>query len=138
MKTPAVHPFAIAPIAALLLAMVGTPSIAQVTAAATDTTVQHPAGGWTHSGISDDPDKVSYAYPNNLIDRGGQRGRTLIVLAGEASAFKPSVQRALVNLSCSAIPTNRLAVPSLPRISLRRVRCAFAAACNERHADCQK
>ncbi len=40
--------------------------------------LQKPSGGWTYSGISDDPGQVSYAYPNNLIDRGGQRHRTLI------------------------------------------------------------
>jgi len=44
----------------------------------TDVALTRPAGGWTYSGLTDDPDKVSYAYPNNLIDRGGQRQRTLI------------------------------------------------------------
>jgi uncharacterized protein YfaP (DUF2135 family) len=43
-----------------------------------DVTMTHPPGGWTYSGISDDPGQVSYAYPNNLIERGGQRQRTLI------------------------------------------------------------
>lgn len=37
-----------------------------------------PAGGWTHSGLSEHNARVSYAYPNNLVDRGGQRHRTLI------------------------------------------------------------
>ena len=85
MKTPFATAFApvLACVAASMLAMVGTPCIAQGTAPAAasnpgDTTVQRPAGGWTYSGVSDDPAKVSYAYPNNLIDRGGQRGRTLI------------------------------------------------------------
>jgi len=77
MKTPAAT--ALALVFASMFAMVGTPSIAQVTpSSAGDTTVQRPAGGWTYSGVSDDPAKVSYAYPSNLIDRGGQRGRTLI------------------------------------------------------------
>jgi uncharacterized protein YfaP (DUF2135 family) len=40
--------------------------------------LQRPSGGWSFSGISDDPGQVKYAYPNNLIDRGGQRQRTLI------------------------------------------------------------
>ena len=39
---------------------------------------KRPAGGWTHSGLADEPSPVTYAYPNNLIDRGGQRQRTLI------------------------------------------------------------
>ena len=58
-------------IAALLLATLAP-------AQAADGLLQRPAGGWTYSGISDDPSQLSYAYPNNLIDRGGQRGRTLI------------------------------------------------------------
>lgn len=41
-------------------------------------TIQRPAGGWTHSGLIETTQRVEYAYPNNLIDRGGQRGRTLI------------------------------------------------------------
>lgn len=40
--------------------------------------LQRPGGGWVHSGIGDDPTRVNYAYPANLIDRGGQRHRTLI------------------------------------------------------------
>lgn len=43
-----------------------------------DVQLKGPAGGWTHSGLSEDDARVSYAYPNNLIDRGGQRHRTLI------------------------------------------------------------
>ena len=39
---------------------------------------KRPPGGWTHSGLADEPSPVTYAYPNNLIDRGGQRQRTLI------------------------------------------------------------
>ncbi len=51
---------------------------AAVGAQAGDITMQHPSGGWVYSGISDDSQQVSYAYPNNLIERGGQRNRTLI------------------------------------------------------------
>jgi uncharacterized protein YfaP (DUF2135 family) len=40
--------------------------------------VDRPAGGWVYDGLVDDANRVQYAYPNNLIDRGGQRGRTLI------------------------------------------------------------
>lgn len=40
--------------------------------------VQRPAGGWTHNGLIETSQNLSYAYPNNLIDRGGQRHRTLI------------------------------------------------------------
>ncbi len=39
---------------------------------------KHPSGGWTHSGLADAAAAVTYAYPNNLIDRGGQRQRMLI------------------------------------------------------------
>lgn len=56
------------------------------------TTLRRPSGGWTYSGISDDPEAVGYAYPNNLIDRGGQRHRTLI--EGQLKALKAAgVQR---------------------------------------------
>jgi uncharacterized protein YfaP (DUF2135 family) len=40
--------------------------------------VQRPIGGWFHSGLQQDAGTVHYAYPPNLIDRGGQRGRTMI------------------------------------------------------------
>ena len=40
--------------------------------------IDRPAGGWTHSGLIETDRRVEYAYPNNLIDRGGQRGRTII------------------------------------------------------------
>jgi uncharacterized protein YfaP (DUF2135 family) len=43
-----------------------------------EVSLRHPSGGWVYGGISDDPAKVEYAYPANLIERGGQRGRTLI------------------------------------------------------------
>ena len=39
---------------------------------------KRPAGGWTNQSLADDPAPVTYAYPSNLIDRGGQRGRTMI------------------------------------------------------------
>lgn len=65
------------PSAAVLLALAlgaGEVSAAEVT----ERTIQRPAGGWTHSGLIETTQRVEYAYPNNLIDRGGQRGRTLI------------------------------------------------------------
>jgi uncharacterized protein YfaP (DUF2135 family) len=40
--------------------------------------MDRPAGGWTYGGLLEEPGRVQYAYPNNLIDRGGQRGRSLI------------------------------------------------------------
>ncbi len=47
-------------------------------AAAQERAVTRPAGGWTYGGLVDDAQRIEYAYPANLIDRGGQRGRTLI------------------------------------------------------------
>jgi len=61
---------------ALLCAAASVP--AAEPASANERTVQGPAGGWTHSGLIETTQRVEYAYPNNLIDRGGQRGRTLI------------------------------------------------------------
>jgi uncharacterized protein YfaP (DUF2135 family) len=51
---------------------------ASVAVQAGDITLQRPSGGWVYSGISEDSSQVGYAYPNNLIERGGQRNRTLI------------------------------------------------------------
>jgi uncharacterized protein YfaP (DUF2135 family) len=59
-------------VAAKLLAL----ACAALPAMAVD--IDRPAGGWTHSGLIETDGRVEYAYPNNLIDRGGQRGRTLI------------------------------------------------------------
>lgn len=56
-----------------------------------------PTGGWGYSGVSDDPEKVSYAYPNNLIDRGGQRHRTLIEGRLAAASAKQRVPTIVVN-----------------------------------------
>jgi uncharacterized protein YfaP (DUF2135 family) len=55
--------------ALFLLALAGAAGAAEI---------DHPAGGWTHSGLIETDRRVEYAYPNNLIDRGGQRGRTII------------------------------------------------------------
>jgi len=73
---------------ALLIALL---LAAGVSAIATDRDIQRPAGGWTHSGLLDNGDTVGYAYPNNLIDRGGQRGRTLI--EGQLKAFDKTQRR---------------------------------------------
>lgn len=43
-----------------------------------DALLQRPGGGWVHSGLDRDTARVRHAYPANLIDRGGQRHRTLI------------------------------------------------------------
>ncbi|MDR2189128.1 MAG: DUF2135 domain-containing protein [Azonexus sp.] len=40
--------------------------------------IESPRGGWNFGGLTDDSDKEGVAYPYNLIDRGVQRGRTLI------------------------------------------------------------
>lgn len=67
----------------LLLALAGAASAAEI---------DRPAGGWTHSGLIETDRRVEYAYPNNLIDRGGQRGRTLIegkLKALDKAARKP-------------------------------------------------
>ncbi|WP_435870063.1 YfaP family protein [Eleftheria terrae] len=37
-----------------------------------------PRGGWRDAGLLDDEDRPQVAYPYNLIDRGAQKGRTLI------------------------------------------------------------
>ncbi len=58
--------------ALLMLALAGAAS------AAGAAEINRPAGGWTHSGLIETDQRVEYAYPNNLIDRGGQRGRTII------------------------------------------------------------
>ena len=49
-----------------------------VGADAADFAFKRPTGGWTNSALGDESERVTYAYPNNLIDRGGQRHRTLI------------------------------------------------------------
>ncbi len=61
-------------LACLLCAVLPCPS---AWADDTDFAFKRPSGGWTHSGFTDD-ERVNYAYPANLIDRGGQRHRTLI------------------------------------------------------------
>lgn len=65
------------------------------------------AGGWVHSGLQsgshgglqEGQAPLTYAYPNNLIDRGGQRGRTLIQgrLQRLASAARGSAPRLVVD-----------------------------------------
>jgi uncharacterized protein YfaP (DUF2135 family) len=40
--------------------------------------VDAPRGGWNVAGLVDDQDRVAVAYPPSLIDRGSQKGRTLI------------------------------------------------------------
>jgi uncharacterized protein YfaP (DUF2135 family) len=62
----------------LLAVGLGLAAAAGPVAAQPDRPLSRPAGGWTYGGLLDDPQRVEYAYPANLIDRGGQRGRTLI------------------------------------------------------------
>jgi uncharacterized protein YfaP (DUF2135 family) len=40
--------------------------------------IEAPRSGWNFGGFTDSSDKEAVAYPYNLIDRGAQRGRTLI------------------------------------------------------------
>jgi uncharacterized protein YfaP (DUF2135 family) len=47
-------------------------------APALDPPLDFPRGGWNHGGFTDDSGRSAVAYPYNLIDRGAQRGRTLI------------------------------------------------------------
>jgi uncharacterized protein YfaP (DUF2135 family) len=61
-------------IAALMWVLPSLTVMAQPSAPPMD----RPAGGWTYGGLLEDSQRIQYAYPNNLIDRGGQRGRTLI------------------------------------------------------------
>jgi uncharacterized protein YfaP (DUF2135 family) len=70
--------FASAFTATLLVACLHGTVIAQVIAQVAAPPMDRPAGGWTYGGLLEDAGRVQYAYPNNLIDRGGQRGRTLI------------------------------------------------------------
>ena len=62
----------------VLLATVALGAVALQAHADSGLDWKRPAGGWTHSGLADEPSPVTYAYPSNLIDRGGQRQRTLI------------------------------------------------------------
>jgi uncharacterized protein YfaP (DUF2135 family) len=71
------NPICCLALASLLTFMSSTAPLCHAQSAG-DAVVKRPSGGWVYSGISDDPGKVQYAYPNNLIDRGGQRQRTLI------------------------------------------------------------
>lgn len=51
------------------------------TAAVTETAsaeLSGPTGGWRYHGLLGTPDEVRVAYPTPPIDRGGQRGRSLI------------------------------------------------------------
>jgi uncharacterized protein YfaP (DUF2135 family) len=58
--------------AALLCLAMAAPALAQTGR------ITSPPGGWVNSSLGDGAQTLTYAYPNNLIDRGGQRGRTLI------------------------------------------------------------
>lgn len=75
----------------LLAAITVAAAAATGPAAAQDRPLSRPAGGWTFGGLVDDPQRVEYAYPANLIDRGGQRGRTLI--EGRLAAEKKAGRR---------------------------------------------
>jgi uncharacterized protein YfaP (DUF2135 family) len=65
-------------VAARLLVALAVAAGPALALAAPEVELKRPSGGWTYHGLTDDPGQVTYAYPENLIDRGGQRGRTLI------------------------------------------------------------
>ncbi|KIP98459.1 signal peptide protein [Pseudomonas fulva] len=59
----------------LLLCVVLTPSM---TLADPSVSLQGPSGGWRYHGLNDGADEARVAYPTPPIDRGAQRGRSLI------------------------------------------------------------
>jgi uncharacterized protein YfaP (DUF2135 family) len=63
-------------------------------ALALDPPITFPHGGWNHGGFTDGSGQTAVAYPYNLIDRGAQRGRTLI--AGKLSTLKKTEVPTLV------------------------------------------
>lgn len=67
--------------------------------------IDSPAGGWTHSGLKNEAGQVSYAYPANLIDRGGQRGRTLI--EGHLKAVVKEARQPLLVVNGQPLPLQR-------------------------------
>jgi len=56
-----------------------------------------PAAGWRYSGLLDDLDSPRVAYPTPPIDRGGQRGRSLIEGDLKNLAGTDRAQRLVVN-----------------------------------------
>ncbi|PJG59861.1 YfaP family protein [Aeromonas cavernicola] len=59
-------------------------------------TLSTPTAGWRYSGLVDSPQQARVAYPTPPIDRGGQRGRSLI--EGQLQALSASrAQRLIVN-----------------------------------------
>lgn len=77
-----------------------------------NTPIRTPVSGWVHSGLEAHNAPVEVAYPNNLIDRGGQRGRTLI--QGKLNKLKttrkgsgPSPARLVVNGNAMPLATDQ-------------------------------
>jgi uncharacterized protein YfaP (DUF2135 family) len=64
--------------------------------------VDRPAGGWVYDGLSDAARATQYAYPANLIDRGGQRGRTLI--QGHLETIGKAVRTPLLVVNGNVLP----------------------------------
>jgi uncharacterized protein YfaP (DUF2135 family) len=64
--------------------------------------MDRPAGGWTYSGLLEEAGRTQYAYPNNLIDRGGQRGRALI--EGRLQQTKNAPRTPLLVVNGNALP----------------------------------
>lgn len=64
--------------------------------------LDRPAGGWTYAGLNDQTERVQYAYPPNIIDRGGQRGRTLIEGRLSKAQRTPPARRSTVKPSVTS------------------------------------
>jgi uncharacterized protein YfaP (DUF2135 family) len=83
----------------LMLAALGALGVLEA-AAEPALPIHNPTGGWVHSGLIEGQAPVQYAYPNNLIDRGGQRGRTLIegwLRQQQAAGARGAAPRLVVN-----------------------------------------
>lgn len=84
-------------------AMMGLPlGLAMLDTVAAADMIHTPVSGWVHSGLDAHQAPVEVAYPNNLIDRGGQRGRTLI-----QGQLQPRPARLVVNGNAMPLATDR-------------------------------
>jgi uncharacterized protein YfaP (DUF2135 family) len=69
------------------MAMVVAGVLALAGAQAQDQTLTAPVGGWNSAGLTDKSDQLAVTYPYNLIDRGAQKNR-LMILGKLAKASK--------------------------------------------------
>ncbi|QNB00164.1 YfaP family protein [Massilia sp. Se16.2.3] len=61
------------------------------------TTLETPVGGWKRAGLVDRSDELAVNYPYNLIDRGAQKGRTMIRGRLQAAGHKRPFHKLVVN-----------------------------------------